>query len=119
MSDRLPELLRQRALLQEHLAWLDREIAVAREGRSPAGEPFPDSTASAASAPTTATALPSGTPAPSAAGGASPDAILDRYRADPGLIRREVRRGCLLYLSAALALLAVALAAITWLTHRH
>src|SRR6478672_3124092 len=27
MSDRLSELLRQRALVQEHLAWLDRQIA--------------------------------------------------------------------------------------------
>jgi hypothetical protein len=29
MSDRLPELRRQRALVAEHLAWLDREIAAA------------------------------------------------------------------------------------------
>jgi hypothetical protein len=30
--DRLQQLLRQRALLQEHLAWLDREIADASSG---------------------------------------------------------------------------------------
>src|SRR5688572_1150485 len=29
MSDRLPELVRQRALMLEHLAWLDREISEA------------------------------------------------------------------------------------------
>src|SRR5690349_2525236 len=33
--DRLQQLLRQRALLQEHLAWLDREIAAASEGTPP------------------------------------------------------------------------------------
>jgi hypothetical protein len=31
MSDRLSELHRQRALLQQHLAWLDREIALASQ----------------------------------------------------------------------------------------
>ena len=31
MSDRLAELVRQRALVQEHLAWLDREIARAAQ----------------------------------------------------------------------------------------
>src|ERR1041385_8589003 len=36
MSDRLAELRRQRALIAEHLAWLDRQIAEAGETKSPA-----------------------------------------------------------------------------------
>jgi hypothetical protein len=40
MSSRLDELRRQRALLQEHLAWLDREIdAAAGDARPPAPVP--------------------------------------------------------------------------------
>ena len=35
MSDRLSQLLRQRALLQEHLTWLDREIAAETEKSAP------------------------------------------------------------------------------------
>ena len=40
MSSRLDELRRHRALLQEHLAWLDREIAAAA-GEKPASPAVP------------------------------------------------------------------------------
>lgn len=41
MPDRLQQLLRQRALLQEHLAWLDREIAEASGAATPPVAPIP------------------------------------------------------------------------------
>ena len=45
MSDRLQDLLRQRALIQEQLAWLDREIAAAADAAlattAPAVTPAP------------------------------------------------------------------------------
>ncbi len=40
MSDRRAELLRQRELLREHLAWLEREIAAEPGGVAPAAEPY-------------------------------------------------------------------------------
>jgi hypothetical protein len=48
--DRLQQLLRQRALLQEHLAWLDREIADASSGVT-APPPAPTPVARAAQQP--------------------------------------------------------------------
>jgi len=61
MSDRHQELLRQRALVQDHLAWLDREIAAAASAAAAAGSsPTSPATryalksASAASAPPSA-----------------------------------------------------------------
>lgn len=52
MADRLQELLQQRALIKEHLEWLDAEIA-ASSGRSTANPlpPVPRATPSAAAAP--------------------------------------------------------------------
>ena len=91
MSDRLQELLRQKALLDEHAAWLEREIAAER-GR--AGENLP------------AAAPPAPVPAPPPPGmtDADADALLDQYRNNPQSIQQEVKRGCLLYFFGALAL---------------
>jgi hypothetical protein len=83
MSDRLQELLRQKALLDEHAAWLEREIAAERTRTSvasPAASPHP----STSPAP------------PSATAGAEADALLDQYRSNPQSIQQEVKRGCLL-----------------------
>ena len=108
MPDRLVELRRQRALVQEHLAWLDREIVAAEN---------------APSAPAAATAVRDARPGPSAAPVAvartgnlapvaapSPDAILEEYAVAPGTVKSEVRKGCLLYFVAALALLVLVIA---------
>lgn len=115
MSDRLQELLRQRALVEEHLAWLDGEIIVAG-GESadksspplwPAASPVKSANPRPAfSAPvaipnpvslTTAQALP-----PEVAKVA--DQIIEEYRVEPKALHTDVRKGCLLYFFAALGL---------------
>lgn len=94
--DRLTELRRQRALLQQHTDWLDREIAAASLDASqpiaPAVTPAnPD------------LAAPLRAPEPLVT--ADPDAILSQYRSDEGRLKTDVRKGCLLYSVGAFALL--------------
>jgi hypothetical protein len=122
MADRLAELLRQRALLQDHVAWLDREIAVASgsstvalPGTPPvAGSPVPASPGEIpiptpeAPVPVTrpapiATPVPAPTPTPPAGVAVSAEEILDRYRVEPRAVHTDVRKGCFLYLAAAFA----------------
>lgn len=99
MSDRLAELVRQRALVQEHLAWLNREIAAAAEAArvvppaENAGAAPPDRPASAVSV------------APAVAG-LDADEIMARYQVSPVTVKNDVRKGCLLYFVAGLGLLA-------------
>lgn len=109
-ADRLAELHRQRALLREHLAWLDREIAEA----SPRGDlPAPPLPPAAPASPP-AGVLPT-PPAPVKAESAAtvspaalaPEAILDEYRVAPDTLRTDVRKGCFLYFVGAFAVLAV------------
>ena len=103
MQDRLAELRRQRALVAEHLAWLDREIAAAEGKPSPAPLPAPTPTP----APTATEILAKvAEPAPALPPVASdhPDAAL-LPEPQPTDIKNDVRRGCLLYF--ALASLAV------------
>lgn len=90
MSDRLKELLRQRELLKEHLAWLDRELT--REEQSEE-------------------ALPAGIPAAAPKGPSTSDveAILARYRQEPESIARRVRVGLFLYVAVTLLLAAAGL----------
>ncbi|MBI4625166.1 MAG: hypothetical protein HY736_18345 [Verrucomicrobia bacterium] len=105
-ADRLAELLRQRALLQEHLAWLDREIVDASPRTTPRDSspppplpaPAPLDTASAAREPV----LPEAAP-PAAV--LAPDAIIEEYRVAPDALRTDVRKGCFLYFAAAFAVL--------------
>ena len=129
--DRLQQLLRQRALLQDHLAWLDREIAEASSG---ATAPVPPPVARAAQQPLVipspvtppSPTLLAARPAPSfvasqaaqilsaaAAGSSSPpagietaaDQILEQYRVAPDATKTDVKKGCLLYFFAAFVLL--------------
>ncbi len=105
MSDRLNELRRQRALLQEHLAWLDREIAAA-EGRAarPGPPPAPANAAPAAGPLEAAQGLPArGSPAadptqgaekPSPVGDADADALIAQFGYDPKSSQAGVKRGC-------------------------
>ncbi|HUJ43365.1 MAG TPA: hypothetical protein VLW52_07140 [Opitutaceae bacterium] len=92
MSDRLQELLRQKILLDEHVAWLQREIAAER---ARAGDCSPP--ASAAPPPVTAP--------PPAMTDREADAVLDQYRDSPQSLHQAVKRGCLLYFFGALAAL--------------
>ncbi|OHE88889.1 MAG: hypothetical protein A3G75_11040 [Verrucomicrobia bacterium RIFCSPLOWO2_12_FULL_64_8] len=105
MSDRLQELLRQKTLLNEQLSWLEKEIATEKariagnEPPSAVGPPFPP--------PVLVAPRP---PAPALVENDA-EAILGQYRQNPGEIqrdtRKEVLRGCLIYLAAGLALLAL------------
>jgi hypothetical protein len=100
MSDRLNELRRQRALLQQHLDWLDREIN--RE----AGPATP-----VVSSPSTPTS-------PQDVTTATPEAMPGDFIPDPESAGRQARLGCWLYLVAAFALLGAILLAIYWTNYR-
>ena len=103
MSDRLQELLRQKALLAEQAAWLEREIAAeqARAGVTP-----PVAAAPAPASP------------PPASAGAPTEALFEQYRPNPQSVQQEVKRGCYLYFLGALVLLGLAVFAI-YLVYRH
>ena len=112
MPDRLQELLHQRAAIQAHLAWLDREIAQLH--------PTPSAQSAAATQPlekTSAPPLPAlDSPAPLAIAlpplppsEVDSDAILTRYQQDTVNLRTDVRKGCLLYFFGAFALLGLAI----------
>jgi hypothetical protein len=120
MSDRLNELQRQRALVQEHLAWMEREIAaeMARAGpapASPAEAPFagqlPPATPLQWQPPFArpANPVPSAMPAPG-----EPDAetIMEKYRDEAKDVKQDVRKGCFLYFAIAFLLLGLAVTAL-------
>ncbi|MDD2764239.1 MAG: hypothetical protein PHE83_09735 [Opitutaceae bacterium] len=105
MSDRLQELLHQKALLTEQAAWLEREIVLerARTGMTaPVAAPPP--------------AIPPPPASPSIE--ADAEAMLDQYRTSPQSIQQEVRRGCFLYFLGALALVGLSMLAIHFFHHR-
>lgn len=82
--------------MQEHLAWLDREIAA--ESGPPAAPSAP------------AVAAP---PTPPAA--ADADALIAQYSSSPESLHKDVRKGCLLYFALA-SLAVIALVAVLYLT---
>lgn len=100
-SDPLAALRRQRQLLTEELARLDREIAAAEDASSNAVYSgfTPPGAFSAPELPGDTAALPS-------------DPI------DPRTVHNSVRRGCLVYFALALLALAGALVAFYLLHHR-
>jgi hypothetical protein len=126
-SDRLTELRRQRALLQEHGAWLEREIATeeARSAKTEGGGASastglnqlartPDTAAPPVSGP-----LPVAAPMAANASGLGPpaedvesaaEAVLAEYRVAPGEVQSDVRKGCLLYFVLGFLLFAAAVA---------
>jgi len=91
VSDRLDEFRRQRALLREHLAWIDREIA-GLEGNTPPAPPAAQPAAAASAPPVDVEA----------------EAILAEYRKPPLSIQKQAKVGCLLYFFVALAIMASA-----------
>ena len=94
MSDRLTDLRRQRVAIQQHLEWLDREIATAQTGASSQLQPAP------------AAIQPAPVAAPSASVVTAPEAILpDMGQPDPANAARQAKTGCLLYLAVALVVL--------------
>jgi hypothetical protein len=94
MADRLKDLQRQRALVQEQLAWLEREIARESGG------------------------LPPATAAPTAP---IPDAPLVGYTKEtPGSMAENAKRGCLLaFLAGMFVFFSAVLAAYLLYRSRH
>ena len=95
MSERLRQLQRQQALLREHLAWIESEIA--RETAAPAADPT-----------SAARPSPDGPPAHDA------DALLAHYAAEEKQNPDDLRRGCFIVFFLALALIASAVT-VAWL----
>jgi hypothetical protein len=113
MTDRLQELLRQRASIQTHLDWLDREIT--REKAAPLNaesvKPHPV-------APSPAPASRVQTPPPTPVNlqtDAQADDILAQYQQDKNSLHSDVRKGCLLYFFGAFAFLGLAITAFYFL----
>lgn len=111
MSDRLAELRRQRALVQEHLAWLDREMAML-EGPVSAPVVPPTTSGSRSTNPITGVPTATGSVGSSITTFKDPaaDTILEEYRVAPTALKENVRKGCLLYFVAAFALLILVVA---------
>jgi len=101
MSDRLSELRRQRALVAEQLAWLDREIAAAA-GETPASP-----------APPPPPADPSRVPDPPAA-----EEIPAEFRTEAERSPDKMRRGCLWSFAASMTFLILGVVAVYWLHYR-
>ncbi len=133
MSDRLQELLRQRALVQGHLAWLDSEIAAASSGPASASPSAPHVASSARALSRPVPAAPSylagqaaaiarhaAAAAPSSenqnpAVHAAAEAILEGYRVPADSLKTDVRKGCFLYFFVALALFGAGVTALYFL----
>ena len=101
MSERLQQLQRQRRLLEEHLAWLDREI-LRETGAAPSSSPAAEPTA----------ALPAGPDHVSANAEVELEAtsILAEYEQDPRSLQGDVKRGCLTAFAIAMGTLILAVA---------
>lgn len=110
MADRVAELLRQRALMQEHLAWLEREIAAAQAASAGGQLPEPARTKAVVPAPLVPNRPAAPEPLPLAAPPASqsipdPEVLIEEYRVRPDEVHQDVRKGCLLYFVGAFVVL--------------
>ena len=132
MSDRYQELLRQRALVQEHLAWLDREIAQISANRTPPATVSPARPAPPATLPSAPSSYLAGQAAAvtqhaaaaraiseNPLGPSAADAILEEYRVAPDTLKTDIRKGCLLYFIGALALVALGVSVLYFLISKH
>jgi hypothetical protein len=123
MSERLNELKRQRALVQEHLDWIEREITAeaGRSGPQAPGESPP--TPALPVAPASWSVPPAQTPRPASIEprpGATRDAmgIIESYRDDSKDVRQDVKKGCFLYFALALGLLGLAVVFLYYMTFK-
>ena len=107
VSDRLDELRRQRALVQQHLDWLDEEIA-AESLADPTRVPVLERPRATLAPPANATA---GTPP-------DPDALLAKYRTEAQASPAKVKLGCWVAFLAAFATFWGAIAVWYWLRAR-
>jgi uncharacterized membrane protein len=129
VSDRLNDLQRQRALAQEQLAWLEREIAReigATPPPAPPAAPPPRPAALAALPPVEAPVMSPAKPAAvPAAAPSSPvaetdaEALLARFKDEAAGTPADAKRGCLVYFSVGMGLLVLGVLAWYFVTvHR-
>ncbi len=104
MADRLEELRKQRALVQQHLTWLDHEIAAMTVTRLTL-PPFAMRSGTRPPVAPTATSPDEPPAAGPVAGLPIPD--LADFQVDPDNVHGDTRRGCIMY--AAIALIVMAL----------
>jgi hypothetical protein len=113
MSERLNELLRQRALLDEHLAWLEAEIA-AEKRKGPvtqeAAPVFPPSSSPlirpvVVPASVRVAAPPPVIASPAAEVEREAESILEQYRTEQAGVGTSVKRGCFAYFFLAMVIL--------------
>lgn len=102
--DRLSKLLQQRALVSQHLSWLDAEIAAVSSPGAISGPPTTQIEA-APPPPRPAEPIPLENPpepAPESLTEANSraDEIIERYRATEALNPAETKRSCLLLMAA-------------------
>ncbi len=124
MSTRLTELQRQRALLQEHLAWLDREIARETGGKTAAPVPVPPAPLPPPPPPkppafTFLTTPPASLTTPIAQTPPSPEdkALMAQFGYDPTSSQSDVRRGCWIVFIG--AFVAIGLVILGWWLLQH
>lgn len=129
MSDRLNDLQRQRALAQEQLAWLEREIAREIGATSPPAPPVVPPTRPAVMAalppveapvisPAKPAAMPAAAPTSPAADNDA-EALLARFKDEAAGSPADAKRGCLVYFSVGMGLLVLGVLAWYFVTvHR-
>ena len=110
MSDRLQDLQRQRALVQEQLAWLDREIAALQGPAAPTSTP----TTYAKPVPPVAPRYTPPSPADAAAAERAAEEILAQYQQESKSLQTTVRRGCFLYFFIAMGLFIAGVFGLNW-----
>lgn len=126
MSDRLNELLRQRALLQEHVAWIEKEIAALKvtapqeESRTAATQLAAPAVAAqgSAAAPNSPIAEIKVIPSAPVISPADAEALIQRYGYDPKSTTADVKRGCWVAFGVAFVLLAVVVTAAWFLLRK-
>jgi hypothetical protein len=106
VSDRLNELQRQRSLLLEHLAWLDREIAAVNGPAAPARPVVPSPVRPLVPA----TAAPADEPAL--------DALMAQYQDEGDNLQSSVKRGCFLYFALTFVVIGLGLLGLYFYTTR-
>lgn len=112
MSDRHAELRRQRALVAEHLAWLDHEISAASGA-------VPTAPSSPLSAPTGATTPASAAPiTTTGVNEPSIEDIVKLYRPAAETTPADARKGCLWAFAIGMSLLIGTVAALYWFRYR-
>ena len=116
MTERLQKLLRQRTLIQEHLAWLDREIAEAEGVPSlpPAINRSTPVAANTGSAARTVTAPPATITKTDDA-----DEILGKFQQEARATPADARRGCLIVFFVVLGVIILAVGIAYYFYARH